>query len=229
MRYHQFCPVSKAAEILGERWNILILRELLCGSRRFNDIQRGLGGISPSLLTRRLKELEAAGMLTRQIGTKGSAASYLPTAAGEALTPVIVAIGDWGMRYARGDMTDDEMDLDLLMVDIQRRLVVEHIPARKATLHFRFTDQEARLMNWWIRLDGDQRELCTERPAEGENLTIKCPATTMAQVWTGDLSLSEAQASRALSVVGDEALINRMRQWIGLSVFTPERRAERGH
>src|SRR5690606_4948188 len=102
--YGQFCPVSRAAEILAERWTPLVVRELLCGSTRFNDLQRGVPRMSPALLTRRLRELEHAGIVERRAATRGAGSEYHLTAAGEELRPVIEAMGLWAQRWMRDEL-----------------------------------------------------------------------------------------------------------------------------
>ena len=97
MQYGQFCPIAKAMEILGERWSLLIVRELLMGARRFNELQRGLSLISPTILTKRLTDLADAGVIIRKKmhGQRGH--EYFLTQMGQELMPVIMQVGEWGM------------------------------------------------------------------------------------------------------------------------------------
>ena len=126
--YGQFCPIAKASELIGERWTILILRELLLGTHRYSEFQRTLSRISPSLLTKRLKQLEQAGIIVRksQPGKKGY--HYFLTPAGKELSPVIEHLAMWGMRWARGQLRDEELDVEFLMWDIQRRIQFNMLP-----------------------------------------------------------------------------------------------------
>ena len=112
----QFCPIAKAAEVIGERWTLLILRELLLGTTRFNDFQRALSQISPTLLTKRLNQLNEDGLLIKK-QPEPRKTEYHPTAATRELAPVIMGLGEWGMKWARGQMTDEEMDVELLMLE----------------------------------------------------------------------------------------------------------------
>ncbi len=116
IRYGQICPVSKAAELLGERWTLLIIRELVLGTTRFNDFQRALSQISPTLLTKRLNQLEEAGLVVRKTMPNQRRIEYHPTAASKELKPIILGLGEWGMRWARGQMNDDELDVEMLDV-----------------------------------------------------------------------------------------------------------------
>ncbi len=127
MNYNQFCPIAKAAEILGERWTILILREILMGGRRFNTLQRGLGDISPALLTKRLKQLEEQNMVIRRKipGQKGY--EYYPTDACEALLPVLFSLGEWGVIWAKHTILDQDFDAEFLMLYLERSIDREKI------------------------------------------------------------------------------------------------------
>jgi len=126
--YGQFCPVAKATELIGEKWTLLILRELLLGTTRFNDFQRAMSRMSPTLLAKRLRSLEDSGIIIRKklSGQKGH--EYRLTAAGKELSPLVEILAVWGMRWARGQLTDDELDVEFLMREVQRRLQTEHLP-----------------------------------------------------------------------------------------------------
>src|SRR3954465_7620571 len=137
-RYGQFCPVAKAAEVLGERWTILIVRELLLGSNRFSDLQRALSQISPTLLTKRLNQLQDCGLVIRKILAKKKRTEYHLTSAGRDLLPVVVSLADWGMKWARGQMSDDELDVELLMLDFSRRIDETQLPGGGTVVHFVF-------------------------------------------------------------------------------------------
>src|SRR6478609_9628046 len=128
IRYGQMCPISKAAEILGERWTILIIRELLLGSNRFSDLQRALSQISPTLLTKRLNQLQDCGLVIRKTLPKQKRTEYHLTPPGRELLPVVVSLGEWGMKWARGQMSDDELDVELLMHDFSRRIDETQLP-----------------------------------------------------------------------------------------------------
>jgi DNA-binding HxlR family transcriptional regulator len=147
IRYGQICPVSKTAELLGERWTLLIIRELVLGTTRFNDFQRALSQISPTLLTKRLKQLEEAGLLIRK--TTQRRCEYYPTAAGKELKPIILNLGKWGMRWARGQMNDDELDVEMLMFDLQRRIDVDQLPGGRTVVKFSFLGLP-KFAHWWI-------------------------------------------------------------------------------
>ena len=134
--YGQFCPVAKAGDIIGERWTVLILRELLLGTTRYNDFQRALSRISPTLLSKRLKMLEEKGLVIRKRTSSAKSYEYHLTACGRELEPMIEHLAIWGMRWARGQMTDSELDVEFLMWDLQRRLQTARLPDGETVLCF---------------------------------------------------------------------------------------------
>ena len=127
--YSQFCPVSMAAEIICSRWTLLVLRELVLGSTRFNELRRGLPSMSPALLSKRLKDLEAAGIVTRvAVEREPSVLEYRLTEAGRELRPIIEAIGVWGHRWVTTEATLKNLDANLLMWDIRRNINTDPMP-----------------------------------------------------------------------------------------------------
>src|SRR5690348_2877245 len=135
--YNQFCPVSMAAEIVCSRWTLLVLRELLLGSTRFNELRRGVPSMSPALLSKRLKELEAAGIVARvAMKREHGAYEYRLTEAGWELRPIIEAIGIWGHRWVTAEATLKQLDANLLMWDIRRNINTDPMPPRRCTIQF---------------------------------------------------------------------------------------------
>lgn len=218
MNYNQFCPISKAAEILGERWTILILREILNGGRRFNEMQRGLGDISPALLTSRLKSLEAQGMVLRRRipGQKGY--EYFPTAACEALTPVLFALGEWGLLWARQTILDSDLDIELLMLYLERSIDASKLVGRETVIKFRFSDLSDQ-RDWWLIVEGDKTQVCTKDPGRDINVYFDCSIRIMSDVWMGEKSYREAMEAGELIVQGDPALTRNIRSWLRPAVF----------
>ena len=162
-RYGQFCPVSKAAEVLGERWTILIIRELLLGTTRFNDFQRALSQISPTLLTKRLNQLQECGLVVRKTVPDQRRTEYQPMPAAKELKPIIFGLGKWGMKWARGQMNDDELDVELLMYDLHRRIDATQLPGGRTVIKFLFRGLP-KFGHWWIVLENGARELCVDNP-----------------------------------------------------------------
>ena len=216
--YGQFCPVAKATEVIGERWTLLILRELILGTHRFNDFQRALSRISPSLLTKRLKSLEQAGIIVRKKLQDRRGYEYYLTPAGKQLSPIIEHLAVWGMRWARGQLTDQELDVEFLMREIQRRLNREALPDGETVLCFIF-DELAEFKSWWLLIDEDGVDLCTENPGKDVTLYINTTVRTMVEIWEGTLDLKIARHKELLKVMGDRRIANTLPEWLGICLY----------
>ncbi len=156
--YNQFCPVAMAAEILCTRWTLVLLRELAAGSTRFNDLRRGLPRMSPALLSKRLKDLERAGLLVRaKVPGETDVFEYRLTAAGEELKPVVEAVGVWGHRWIESEASLKNLDINLLMWDIRRNIDAEPMPSHRSTIQFIFADQPEARRNWWLLVEPANR------------------------------------------------------------------------
>lgn len=218
MQYNQFCPISKAAEILGERWTILILRELLQGARRFNSIQRGLGDISPALLTKRLKSLEEQGMIVRRRipGQKGY--EYYPTEACDAMLPLLFAMGEWGLLWAQHMILDSDFDAEFLLTYLERSVDASKLKGGETIIKFRFTDLVEQ-RDWWLVVRSDESQVCLKDPGKDVDVWFTCEVRTMAEVWSGDRTYREAVSSGDLSIQGDPSLTRNVKAWLRPGVF----------
>jgi DNA-binding HxlR family transcriptional regulator len=222
--YGQFCPVAKATEVIGEKWTLLILRELLLGTCRFNDFQRAIARISPTLLTKRLKQLEERGIIVRKKVSGQKGYEYRLTAAGKELSPLIEHLAVWGMRWARGQLTDDELDVEFLMWDVRRRLVTDSLPGGETVLCFIF-EELAKYKTWWIVVYDDDVDLCTQDPGKEVDLYIKTTVRTMVEVWEGDLDLAGAIRDERITTHGVRQLARTMPDWFGLCSYADIRPA----
>ena len=218
MKYGQFCPIAKATEILGEKWTFLIIRELLMGRTRFNVMQRGLGDISPALLTSRLKSLQDQGMVVRRklSGQKGY--EYFPTPACQSLLPLLVQLGEWGLCWAKDNVLDEEVDPELLMLYLERSVDPEQIPGRSGVIRFRFTDLTDQ-KDFWLLVKDSTVDLCITDPGREVDVYFQSTLCTMKNVWMGDRSYKEAMSSGDLDVTGDPALTRNIRNWLKPSIF----------
>lgn len=217
--YRQFCPVAKAAEIIAERWTPLIIRELLAGSHRFNDLRRGVPLMSPSLLSQRLKSLEDQGLVERRADNDGDAGDYHLTQAGEELLPVIEALGAWGKRWVRREAASDDSDPGLLMWDIHRRLNTERFPDRRSVLKFEFTDVPSKARNYWLVIDRGKADVCLKDPGFEVDLYIAVDLSTLTAIWLGDTTFERATRSEAMTLHGPRMMIRHFKAGLKLSVF----------
>lgn len=225
--YGQFCPVSMAAEVLCSRWTMLVVRELLCGSTRFNDLRRGLPRMSPALLSKRLKELEAAGVVRVAPTGQGGAHEYRLTAAGEELRPLVVGLGTWGMRWVESDLSLRNLDPTLLMWDLRRNVRAARFPPGRSTVHFLYPEApEARRAYWLVVQDGEA-DLCYQDPGFEVDLWVRASLKAMTAIWMGYASLRAERARGAVEVDGSPALARAMPDWLGLSSFAPAAPAAR--
>jgi DNA-binding HxlR family transcriptional regulator len=214
LRYYQFCPISRAAEVLGERWTILVVRELLLGTTRFSDFQRALAQISPTLLTKRLNQLQDCGLVIRKPLPDQKRTEYHLTAAGRELKPVILGLGKWGMKWARGQMSDDELDVQLLMYDFCRRLDGTQLPGGRTVIEFIFTELP-KFEHWWIVVeDTKERELCVNNPGKRSDIQIRSDLRTMVEIWTGDLEIRDAKKDGRLQLSGNPLLVRTVALWL---------------
>ena len=218
MEYGQFCPVAKATEILGEKWTLLIIRELLMGGTRFNVLQRGLRLISPTILTKRLNSLEAQGLVVRKKIQGQRGYEYFPTASCRELLPIIRQIGDWGMRWARNNLTDSDYDVELLMLYLQRSIVLEKLVGSENVVRFKFTDIED-LSEWWLLIKNGDVDICVSDPGKDVDVYFTTSVRTMAAIWMGDSTYKSAIAEGRLTVVGPRAMTRDITAWMSNSIF----------
>jgi DNA-binding HxlR family transcriptional regulator len=215
--YGQFCPVAKASEIFAERWTPLVLRELICGSHRFNDLQRGVPLMSPSLLSHRLRALQRAGVVERRPAAVGRGWEYHLTEAGEELRPIVEQLGVWGQRWARREVEAGDLDASLLMWDIRRCVRPEGLPDRRVVVGFTFPDAKTGLRHWWLIFHRGEIDLCLTDPGFEVDVHVTTSLRTMVELWLGDLSIGDALRRGAVTLTGRRAFVRSFPKWIGLS------------
>jgi DNA-binding HxlR family transcriptional regulator len=214
--YRQFCPVAKAMELLDERWTLLVLRELIMGSTHFNDLRRGLPRMSPTLLSKRLHQLTAAGITYRD-NTDG-AVTYRLTDAGHELRPVVEALGIWGTRWI-GELGDQDLDPKLLLWDMHRRVDHSAVPDGKTVVHFIFSEIDRHSRNWWLVINSDDVEVCDLDPGFDVTVSISAGLRPLTEIWRGDLTWSDAIRSGEVTISGPEPLRRSLPSWFELSTF----------
>lgn len=201
--YGQFCPLALASEIVGERWTPLVLRELILGSTRFNDIHRGVPRMSPALLSRRLKTLESAGIVERR--RSGTRIGYVLTEAGEAIAPTIQSLAIWSKEWLPATLSADRADPDLVMWDMHRRMNLDRMPKPRTVIQFAFTDQpQVKRLRWIV----------------GEvDLFVETDSRTVTHVWYGDIPLAHAIADGAIELHGPRRLCEAFPSWLQLNML----------
>ncbi len=219
--YKQFCPVAMAAEILCTRWTVVLLRELIAGSTRFNDLRRGVPRMSPALLSQRLKELDAAGIIQRiPSASEPNVFEYHLTPSGEELEPLIQAFGVWGHRWVESEVSLQNLDVALLMWDMRRNLDPSPMPKRRSVIHFLYPELPAARRSWWLLVGpAIGVDLCSVDPGFDVDLYVSTDLRTMTAIWMGVDSVRMAQAARRLALTGDRELASQMQAWLGLSPF----------
>lgn len=222
--YHQFCPVAKAMELLDERWTLLIVREMVTGSERFNDLRRGLPRMSPTLLSKRLGQLVRAGIAERR--PEGDQIRYVLTPAGRELRPVVEAIGAWGTRWI-GEIGDSELDPKLLLWDMHKNINTDAVPAGRTVVQFRFPDAAPGARDWWLVITRSDVDVCDTDPGFDVAVTMTAGLRCMTEIWLGDLPWSRALSTGALTVTGPEPMRRAAPGWFALSVFAGVPRPQR--
>lgn len=219
--YSQFCPVAMAAEILCTRWTIVLLRELVAGSTRFNELRRGVPRMSPALLSKRLKELEAAGIVVRSpVSGDPDLYEYTLTTAGKEAGRVVAAVGEWGHRWVTTEASLGKLDPNLLMWDMRRNVSPTPMPGRRTTIQVIFSDQPEARRNWWLVVEpGQEVDLCSVDPGFDVDLYLVTDLRTMTEVWMGYTTIDRARAAERLTVTGDRQLERNLQSWLGLSPF----------
>ena len=214
--YGQYCPIARAVDVLGERWSLLIVRDMLVGTTRFNDLARGLPALSRSLLSKRLRQLERVGVVEHVDS------EYLLTEAGRALKPIVFALGEWGAQWRFGDPEPAERDPQLLVWWMHTGLDPSVLPEGRRVLHVRFTDDPQR---FWIVIESGRPSVCLVDPGFDVDVTITADVGSLLQVWLGRLPLQDALHSGSVGFSGPAALTRRMPALLRLSPTAPIVRA----
>lgn len=207
--YSQYCPIARAVDALGERWSLLLLRDMLLGATRFNDLARGLPGMSRTLLTKRLRQLERAGVI-EHIGSE-----YLLTPSGEELRPLVFGLGEWAAKWTFGDPEPSELDAQLLVWWMHGRLDTSILPERRCVLEVRFSDDRRRF--WLVAERGAETSMCLVDPGFDTDVTISTDLRSLYEVWLGRLPMSEAVRSGRLSFDGSRTVVRLMPDLLLLS------------
>jgi DNA-binding HxlR family transcriptional regulator len=215
--YGQFCPVAKAAEILTTRWTPLILREMISGSTRFNEIHRGVPLMSRPLLARRMRELTAAGVLVRD-----DQQAYRLTESGRALEPIIIAMGLWGQKWVESATNSADWDAGVLMWDLHRRIDTRALPPGRTVLQFDYSDAPPEMRRWWLLIEDTGVSLCQSDPGFEVDLYLASSVRIMGPVWIGKRPLARAVECGDIRLHGRADLARSLPRWLLLSVIAEQ-------
>jgi DNA-binding HxlR family transcriptional regulator len=215
--YGQFCPVAKAAELFCERWTALILRDLVAGATRFSQLRRGVPLASPTLLSRRLKELEAEGIVERRRADTRRGWTYHLTPAGKEFAPIIEGLGVWGQRWSRRELAKHEINLTLLMWGLELSIKPEAFGARRCVVKLTFADQPEGTRHWWFINEDGRAELCVEEPGFEVDLYLVTTLPDMIYIYRGDLPLARALDQGRLEAHGAAWARRVLSRWLARS------------
>ncbi len=218
--YDTFCPIAKACDVLEPRWTMLILCELWHGYMRFNEIRRGLPGISPTLLSKRLKEMEHNG-LVRRVEIGGGELGYATTSMADELQPAIIALGKWAHRNVDTDVSFEKLDARLLMWNMRRKIDANAFPRGKTTvIQFTFPELTEEERNYWlVTRPGQPVDLCMIDPGQDVDLFVRADLKAMTSSWIGRTSLRSEINAEKIVLIGDRKLIATIDKWLVRSLF----------
>ena len=223
--YGQFCPIAKASEVLGERWTNLVLRELGAGSETFNDLRKGLPLMSPTVLSKRLKSLEKADVIERN-SNNGNVRYHLTTA-GDELVKIIWQLGTWGQRWARSDLSKDDLDPSMLVWDIHRTMNARFFKSERTVIEFEFTDYTSKLRRWWLVISKGEVDVCMKDQGYDVDLKISSDLKTLTAVWMGHISITKAVRDKDIMVTGSSHLKKNIAIWLGTNYYADVKQGKR--
>jgi DNA-binding HxlR family transcriptional regulator len=222
--YGQFCPVAKASEVFAERWTPLVLRELLAGYHRFNDLRRGVPLMSRTLLAQRLKELEAAGIVRSVPKPAGMGNEYYLTEAGEAFRPVLELLSGWGVKWARGRFDPESLDASLLMWSIKRRIALKALPPHQVVARFEFSgiprSGQSR-KTWWLVLNRADVDVCIKNPGFEVDVVVRADLAAITQAYVDPAGFRSALRSGTIAIEGPRDLANALPSWLQIDGTVP--------
>lgn len=213
-KYGQFCPVARSLEILGDRWTLLIIRDMILGTRHFNDLERGLPGISRALLSSRLRQLEKSGIIEKRFNQNGrNTTEYRLTDAGKALEGVIFALRFWGMTWAFGEPVQEELNSALLMWWLHQRVMNDRLPDERIVVQFDFYGSEA--VRYWLVLTKEDTSLCLTDPGFEVNVLVTADLATFFKLCMGRITYHDAQTYYDVNVEGIPHWVRAFPVWFG--------------
>ncbi len=217
--YGQFCPIAKAAEVFCERWTALVIRNIGAGAMRFNDIHRGVPHMSPSLLTKRLRQLEAEGLVSRRHSASGKSWTYHLTEAGEEFLPLVGALAVWGQRWTRRDLEKDELDLGLLIWGLEYSVDPAAFGATRHVVRIDVCDQPAYKRLYWFVCHDGALDLCVTDPGGETDLYLSATLRDFIHIYRGDVTLASALDTGRLVADGPPRMTRKLSKWFNFGVM----------
>lgn len=218
--YNQFCPIAKACEVLEPRWTLLIMCEMWSGSSRFNEIRRGVPGMSPTLLSKRLKGMEEQGLINRSENSKTGHIDYKITEIGQELSPIVFALGKWAHRNIDADVTLEKLDAKLLMWNVRRKIDFSKFTSQKKVIQFVFSELPKEKRSFWLISRPDTSiDLCTKDPGFDVDLYINADLRALTSVWLGLSKMNDEILEKKIKLVGDQTLAFTINEWMVRSAF----------
>ena len=213
--YPKFCPIAMAASLLEPRWTMLVLCEMWSGSTRFNEIQRGVPGMSPGLLSKRLKEMEGNGLITKQSGGAGGHAEYLTTPLVDEIQPLIYALGEWAHRNIDCEVSLQDLDARLLMWKIRGKIDLLQMPKRKSVIQFILDDAPNETAHYWlVAKPGEETDLCYTDPKFDVDLYVVCELRALTSAWMGHSSFESEIANGRITLTGHDLMARTLTKWL---------------
>jgi len=216
--YEEACPISKASSVLCERWTLQILREMFFGATRFNEFQTYLPRLSPSLLNKRLKALEASGIILRRRIPEKRGYEYQLTPTGRELRPVLTAMGRWGMKWVFERMDEEELNLSAIVRDFAVALQLDQLPAGDSTIQFNVAQGDETVRRFIMVRDGTT-QVCEENLGLDVHVYLTASLLTLGRIWFGELTVATAREQDLLKVVGEAFYVRNLAKWLGTSQF----------
>ncbi|WP_275789629.1 winged helix-turn-helix transcriptional regulator [Pararhizobium gei] len=219
--YNQFCPVAKACELLEPRWTLLLLCEMWSGSSRFNEIRRGVPGMSPTLMSKRLKEMEERGLISRTENRATGDISYTTTIIANELEPIVHALGEWAHRNVDSEVTLENLDARLLMWNMRRKVDSAALPrSKRSVIEFTYPELSKDVQSYWlIAKPGTPVDLCSIDPGYDVDLFVSADLKAMTSAWMGLSSLNAEIERGKISLLGDAAIAASIEQWLVRSSY----------
>ena len=221
------CPAMASADILGDKWTLLLLREMFLGTTRFGGFQKAIPRMSPSILSKRLKTLEAAEIIIRKSAPTSQTADYKLTRSGRELGPIVENMAIWGMRWRKRSIAAQDCDVGGFMWDFHRTLNTEGLPDGETVILVQISDRTD-LNTWWVIANGESVDLCPTDPGHNVDVYLTATLANLVELWLGDVGVREAVEAKTVFLDGPRHLTNTAQDWMAQSPLVGVKPASSG-